>query len=239
MSKEKEIKLFTPAFTERVRLARRENIIEEKPIYHHPASTKTIEKCIDPSCNKPLHKYAGPHPKFDRPAPERWMEAYLIRKAKRNHWSLNIDGHKYQFLFSQLKFREEGENSRVLDLLLYEKGTGYLVIWELKYFDEPSALSRVLAKAEDELAYYCRRLGKQNLQDELMGVFNDVFNASTKIKGVKGYIVLPAQDKTDREKYNSVQFDVIEYTRIESPWEKYLKRGNNLKIDFIHVNKPK
>jgi len=64
MSKEKEIKLFTPAFTERVRLARKKNITEKKHIYHHPASTKIIEKCIDPLCNKPLHKYTGPHPNF-------------------------------------------------------------------------------------------------------------------------------------------------------------------------------
>ncbi len=69
---------------------------------------------------------------------ERWVEAYLIKRAKKNNWQLEIAGKTCRFLSSQFTFRAspsleiEGKQHRHVDLLFYDNKEQCLVVLELK-----------------------------------------------------------------------------------------------------------
>jgi hypothetical protein len=164
------------------------------------------------------------------PSAERWLEAYLIRRAKSSNWILELANKRgFQFLYSQLKFRGTGvKKPRPLDLLLYEQEIGHLVVMELK-------AERVLGKAKEELDDYVIRV------DELKDEIADVFKLG-RISGVRGYVVWPANEKSDNIKRNFGTHRVIEYTsphgiikngKLVKPWEKFRELGGHLTINFV------
>jgi hypothetical protein len=213
---------FTPAFARRVRVALELNANELRDVYHHPSEKRIVEKCIDLSCRKPLHDAGGEHPKSSS-SEEKWLEAYLIRKAKRNDWILELANKRFQFLYSQLNFRGSvTTNPRPLDLLLYELDTCSLVIFELK-------VKRRLKEAkEKELKYYMERVGE--IKHEIADVFH-----LTKILGVQGYIVWPRNERANNDGHDFGLFGVIEYTRIAKPWDKFKESDEELTIYFSCV----
>ena len=202
--KKEDGRLFNEKLTKHVKAALKQNAeTTASNIYYHPTEGGVVPKCIDIICKKPLHDAGDPHPTSS--SPEKWLEAYLIRKAKANHWILELDGHELQFLYSQLQFRGTGsDNPRPLDLLLFERDTGCLVVMELK-------VNRALTTAKRELCYYCKRLNDSMIQAGL----KDIFSLGETIRGVKGYIVWPQKKRQDIEHSNDYgSFGVIEYT----PW---------------------
>lgn len=221
-NKMKKPSYFTPAFARRVQLALKRNRSEMRDVYHHPSEKRIVEKCIDLSCQKPLHDASGGHPKSSS-SEEKWLEAYLIRKAKRNDWILELANKRFQFLYSQLNFRStQTTNPRPLDLLLYEPGTYSLVILELK-------VERRLKEAkEKELKYYAERVSE--IKHEIAGVFH-----LTKILGVRSYIVWPRNERANNDRHDFGLFGVIEYTKTPKPWDKFRELGEDMIIDFSCV----
>jgi len=137
---------------------------------------------------------------------ERWLEAYLIQKARENDWYITLAGCNYQFLYSQLKFRLNKSTGTVptLDLLLYEPKNRHLVVIELKRAKSQSSKS----KAEAELVAYLTELKPDRIRRELSDAF-DLGN----IVGVKGYVAWPKE-------------------KIDQPWEDFRKLGNYPEIQF-------
>jgi len=220
MPEEKDKQLFTRSFAKKVRRALALNNNETGDTYHHPSENRIVSKCIDLSCQKPLHAVDNEHPKSS--SEEKWLEAYLIRKAKRNNWELELAGRKYRFLYSQLNFRAEGsEKPQPLDLLLYEKETRHLVILELK-------AKRELERPKKELERYSKKLN--NLKDEIAGAFG-----LGEISGVRGYIVWPRNERANNDRHDFSPFGVIEYTKIAVPWKRFKELGENLTIEFVCV----
>lgn len=215
---------FTPVFARRVRLALELNRNELRDVYYHPSESKIVGKCIDLSCQKPLHASDNEHPRSF--SEEKWLEAYLIRQAKKNDWMLELANKRFQFLYSQLNFRGTGTtNPRPLDLLLYEPSTCCLVVLELK-------VKRELDKAKNkELEYYTEKVGE--IKHEIADVFH-----LTKILGVQGYIVWPKNERADNNRHDFGHFGVIEYPRIASPWERFKELGEALRIDFVCIKEP-
>ena len=152
--------LFTKPFARRVKDAIELNRVEKAEVYHHPSEKKIVRKCIDLSCQKPLHDASGEHPKSSM-SEEKWLEAYLIRKAMKNNRMLELAAREYYFLYSQLNFR--GKPPRPLDLLLYEPRMHHLVIVELK-------VKRELGRAIEELDDYSKKVS--NLKEEFTEVFD-------------------------------------------------------------------
>lgn len=211
---------FTEAFTRKVQHALEQNRSEPRDIYHHPSEKRIVAKCISLSCQKPLHAADSDHPRSS--SDEKWLEAYLIRQAKRNNWILELAGRDYHFLYSQLNFRAEGTKPpRPLDVLLCEKETHHLVILELK-------AKRELGRAREELGYYSTRL------NSLKGEIGEVFNLE-RIPGVRGYIVWPKGERGNNDRHDFGLFGVIEYTKVAKPWEKFKESGEDLRIDFSRV----
>ena len=128
MPEEMTKRLFTLGFARRVRLTLELNKDKTGDIYHHPSEKRIVRKCIDLSCQKPLHAIGNEPKSFSE---EKWLEAYLIRKAKENNWILQLANRKFRFLYSQLNFRATGSKPpRPLDLLLYEQETNHLTVME-------------------------------------------------------------------------------------------------------------
>jgi hypothetical protein len=203
MKKEND-RLFKGDLSDHVKEALKKNAESTSgTIYYHPTEGGIVPKCIDITCKKPLHDARGPHPASR--SPEKWLEAHLIRKAKANHWMLDLSDHEFQFLYSQLQFRgTESEKPRPLDFLLFERDSGCLVVLELK-------VNRALATAKRELCYYCSQLSDSILQSDL----KEIFSLGHNIKGVKGYIVWPERrQKGPEDKNDYGSWGVIEYT----PW---------------------
>ena len=208
-------RLFTNAFAQRVRDAVELNNTAVGDVYYHPSEKKVVKKCIDLSCQKPLHDANNDHPKSSR-SEEKWLEAYLIRKAMRNNRELELAGRKYLFLYSQLNFR--GKPPRPLDLLLFEAGLHHLVIMELK-------VNRELGRAKEELDDYSNKL--ISLKEEFTEVFGLVA-----ISGVRSYIVWPRNERADNNKHDFGSCGVLEYTKIDKPWNKHVELGERLIINF-------
>lgn len=207
--------LFTKPFARRVRDAIKLNKIESGDVYYHPSEKRIIKKCIDLSCQKPLHDADNKHPKSSW-SEEKWLEAHLIRKAMKNNRELELAGRKYHFLYSQLNFR--GKPPRPLDLLLYEPAVHHLVIMELK-------VRRELGRAKEELDDYSKKVS--SLKEEVAEVFGLGI-----ISGVRGYIVWPRNKRADNNKHDFGPFGVIEYTKVDKPWIKYIELGEDLIINF-------
>jgi hypothetical protein len=213
-----------------VRCAIELNRDETGDIYYHPSEKRIVLKCIDLSCNKPLTEVHTAENKPKSRSAERWLEAYLIWRARRNCWILELaNERRFRFLYSQLKFPQEGiKKARPLDLLLYEQEIGHLVVMELK-------AARVLGKAKDELDDYVTRV------DELKDKIADVFKLG-QISGVKGYIVWPENERPANKKHDFGKHGLIEYTsphgiikngKLVEPWEQFKKLGESLAIEFV------
>jgi hypothetical protein len=220
--------LFTEEFARGVGRAIQLNRDETGDIYHHPSEKKIVRKCIDLSCCKPLHEI-GNKPRSN--SAEKWLEAYLIRKAKRNDWVLKLAGRRFRFLYSQLNFRgTKGKPPRPLDLLLYELTTGHLVVMELK-------ARRELGKAIEELDHYSDKVGK--IREEIACVFS---LGQIREPEVRGYIVWPENERADNRKHNFGKHGLIEYTsphgiikngKLVEPWEQFKERRESLAIEFV------
>ena len=228
MPEERNVKYFGPAFAKRVTRATKRNRQETGNTYHHPTESRIVRKCIDLSCLKPLHA-EGNKPKH--PSEERWLEAYLIQRAKKNDWMLEMADKKWRFVSSQFKFREgEGKPARPLDLLLYEPKTQQLVVLELK----AKRGKKELNTAKKELADYVDRLNG-GLKDEIAKAFGPRVFGQERVSGVQGYIVWPRNGAADNAKYDFRPFGLIEYPRLEKPWDQYRRLGEDLVIEFTCV----
>jgi len=192
-------------------------------IYFHPTESNLIVKSIDLSMRHPLCE-VNTRPRSS--SEERWLEAYFIRKAKRNNWMLELANGRYELLYSQLKFRSEqrkhDEEHLLLDLLLCDEHKENLVILELKS-------KRELKKAKDELDTYNRRISQ--CKDDLIKAFG-----LPKNMGIVSYIVWPASDREGKwtqnlDKYLG-NYGLIEYKKIPKPWEAFRKEGEDLEIEF-------
>lgn len=205
MTKDEEKQLINKKLVKTARLQNESNPVTT---YSHPTSTRIRNKCIDLSCKKPLHdvKVKCFTESSSDSSVERWLEAYLIQKARKHDWKITLAGCNYQFLYSQLKFRLDKTTGKVptLDLLLYEPKNRHLVVIELKRAKSKSSKST----AEAELVAYLTRLKTDKIKREL----EDAFGLGN-IGDVKGYIVWPK-------------------VKIERPWEVFRKLGNYPEIQF-------
>ena len=52
-------------------------------VYYHPTENGILRKCIDLSCHKPLTKVHTFENKPGSSSSEKWLEAYIIKLAKR------------------------------------------------------------------------------------------------------------------------------------------------------------
>lgn len=199
-------------------------------IYHHPSGNGIIGKCIDLACHKPLTAVHTAENKPKSYSAEKWLEAYIIRRAKRNGWILELANRRgFQFLYSQLKFPQtEVGKARPLDLLLYEQEKGHLVVMELK-------AKRVLGKAKCELDCYVASVDEH--KDEIACVFK-----LGQISGVRGYIVWPENERADNARRDFGSHGLIEYNsphgivrngRLVEPWEQFKRLGERLAIEFV------
>lgn len=228
--------LFTDKFIDNIRRAIERNQRESKDtdIYHHPTEARIVKKSVDLTLKKPLGLFGDRQPKsFSQ---ERWLEAYLIHKAKRNNWILELAGKQYKFLASQLKFRREveaqGKTHRLLDILLYDEHDSELVILELKRV-------RQLKKAKGELDYYKKKVRES--VDGLRRAFD-----LPEIRGISGYMVWPASSREgkwaqDLDKhlgnYGLVEYmsphGIVKKGKLEEPWERFRELGEHLIINFV------
>jgi len=243
MSKGRPKPLFTRSYVRLIKLARELNektkIYED--LYFHPTEKKIRVKTIDLSRTNPLCE-VNSKPRGKQDWEERWLEAYLIRKAKRNDWMLLLAGKEYRFLCSQLKFRQDrtkGEKQgRILDLLLYDEKEERLVVLELKR----EANKKALATAKGELDDYISKI------KDLVRIEKDAIAEAFKAPGIKpivikdvvGYIVWPAHNGCNEE-LDLDKHGLIKYTAIREPWKKFegeKKAGKTLQIDFEECRKP-
>lgn len=234
MSKNNPKALFTKSYIHLIALARELN--EKKEIsgylYFHPieAKNKIVAKTIDPNLTNPLCE-VNSKTKGKQNWEERWVEAYLIRQAKKNNWELDLAGKKYRFLASQLTFRaserlKKGRRKHThVDLLLYNKEEGGLAVLELKKQAVVSSLD-----AKEELEIFVNEI-KRLIKDE-NAVFNKAFDLKVdKDADVLGYIVCTKSDRFIQERALG-EFRLIQYTK---PWENFeevTKSGSKMKIKF-------
>ena len=226
MSEVKPKELFNEKLMKHIRDARKLNNEPESKdndIYYHPTESRVVKKSLDLTSPKPMGRFRGREPKSS--SEERWLEAYLIRKAKRNDWMLQSGNKQYRLLYSQLKCRREdetqGEKHRALDLLLYDEEDKNLVILELKSI-------RQLKKAKEELDYYERKVNE--CKNGLIKAFG-----LDEIRGIVSYIVWPAGSGRGRRSPDVGKYGLIEYTKIPNPWEAFKeagKQGKDLEIKF-------
>ena len=229
-------KLFNDDFIKVIRRARELNNKPEskdKDIYYHPTERRIVPKSIDLTSQKPMGKFGGKNPTSS--SEERWLEAYLIRQAKKNGWVLELAGKKYRFLSSQLTFRRNPSlgigkrQHRHLDLMLYDEKQRCLVVLELK-------VRRQLQGAKDELDAYNEKIG-----DCISGI-QKAFELN-EIKGVVSYIVWPSA-ASRREDMRRQDLDaslgnhgLIEYAKKPQPWEEF-KKNVNMKLEFHCIKEP-
>lgn len=235
MSEGKPKALFTPGFITHIKHAielnnKRES--KDKDVYYHPRVRSIIAKSIDLRSQKPMGEFGGKQPRSC--SEERWLEAYLIREAKRNDWILKLAGKEYRFLSSQFTFRAspsleiKGKQHRHVDLLLYDIKEKYLVVLELK----KEADSSSLCEARNELRIYVNEI--KRLRNEENAEFNRAFSLEVdKDADVIGHIVCPhpINDAVIQE-IDLGEFRLIQYTK---PWEKFeevKERGRTIQIKF-------
>jgi hypothetical protein len=222
-------------------------------IYFHPTDKKIVAQLIDLSLATPLSEMSSrPRVKLSEKNrqfwEERWLEAYLINQAKLNDWTLRFPykenrfvlSHpwlrsprqkEYKFLLSQLKFRRDssrGERQdKVLDLLLYDEENQYLVVLALKNKTEASVLDAAKSELDD-----CLPRLKEAIQS---GDIAEAFDLK-EITGINAYLVCPQTDsdtEPDLGKYGLIEFD-----KVEEPWQSYREIGKDFKIGFNNKREP-
>lgn len=234
MLKEQPKALLTDSFIALIALARELN--ENKKIsgdlYFHPAESdnKIIVKTTDLNQRNPLREVNSKTPD-KQDWEERWIEAYLMNKAKKSDWELDLAGKKYKFLASQFTFRaspnlEKGRRKHThVDLLLYDEEKGCLVVLELKKQAVVSGL-----EAQEELEIYVEEI-KRLIKKENTA-FNKAFNLGVaEDADVIGYIVCPKADRVIQKRALG-EFRLIQYTK---PWKNFVdvkESGSKMKIEF-------
>ena len=216
---------FSPELIQRARELNKDKSISGD-IYFHPTESNIVVKSIDLSMRHPL---CGVNTRPRSSSEERWLEAYLIRKAKRNNWMLEFANERYELLYSQLKFRSEqktpGEEHTLLDLLLCDEYKKNLVILELKS-------KRELKKAKEELCTYNRKISE--CKDGLIEAF-----ALDKNIGIFSYIVWPASSREGKWSqdlgkhlgdYGLIEY---EYDKSQKPWEAF-RKDEDFNIKFTY-----
>ena len=233
---EKSRRLFTPSYIRMIKLSRKlnQNKNISGDIYFHPTERKIIVKSIDLNlpntfCEVNTRPRAGLNERNRQLGEKRWLEAYLVNRAKHNNWNLELQRNEYRFLLSQLKFRRDvnkGEKKgKVLDLLLYDDEKKYLVAMELR----SRADIAVMNTAHIELGDLVTKLKEVVETGDIALAFG-----LEEIKGIFAYLVWPKADvKHDLGKYGLIEFD-----RIESPWERYKESGKELEIRFSSEKSP-
>jgi len=234
--------LFTDTYVKRIQQAIELNNVETGKIYHHPTPTTIIEKTIDISSKNPLCGIDSV-PRGEQNWGERWVEAYLINKAKNNGWKLDLAGKKYRFLASQLTFRRhpEWKGTKHVDLLLYDEKNKNLVVLELK------ADSDSFRTASQELTVYTEELKRLFIEngDEKDGALK-AFDLQV-VEGIIGYIVCPKNENDLYKSPNTDPFGLYEFScrypiimngKLVDPWNTYQELGSALIITFDLKNEP-
>jgi hypothetical protein len=251
MTEEKPKMLFTPKYKDLIKRARELNTDRRisGDIYFHPreSGNKVVVKTIDLNLVNPLCEVnSRPHEKSKaqnkKDWEERWVEAYLINKAKKKSWVFdNLAGKDYRFLASQLTFREssalkiEDRYHKHIDLLLYNQDDKHLVVLELKSEANKSSLS----EANQELKIYVKellRLLKDEKTKEGKNAVLEAFELES-VEDVIGYIVYPRAEKElpiKKEDFpNYEPFGLIEYSK---PWGdnfgEVTMAGKSMEINF-------
>jgi hypothetical protein len=240
MSNGKSEKLFSEKFIKLILLSRElnEHVRFRTDFYFHPqqSGNEIVVKTIDLFLVNPLCKFNN-EPQGNR-WEERWIEAYLINRAKENNWRLEIDGKTYRFLASQFTFqkRPEWDGPKHVDLLLYDQDKN-LVILEIK------ADSASFPTAIKELQSYNKELKRLFIEDEdeKAGALK-AYDLEV-VKDVIGYIVypstreVPAIKPEDYRKYDP--FGLIEY---DKPWgnsfDQVKEFGRTMRIKNFILRKP-
>ena len=225
----KSVRLFTSSYIRMIKLARKLNQNKKisGDIYFHPTEKRVMVKSIDLGLPAPFNEVNSRHgariSEADRELREkRWLEAYLIKQAKNNDWKLKLVDKEYVFLLSQLRFgrgRKGEKQGKTLDLLLYDDERHYLLALGLKGQVDAS----VLYAARSELRDYVARL------EELVaaGFIARAFD-SREVMGIDAYLVCP---KTALS-HDLGKYGLIEYEKIENPWQRYREIGSDLEIRF-------
>ncbi|MFC1914212.1 hypothetical protein ACFLXF_02950 [Chloroflexota bacterium] len=227
---EKPRRLFTPSYIRMIKLSRKLN--HNKNIsgdfYFHPTERKIVVKSIDLSLpntlcevnRRPISRLNEKNRQF---CEKRWIEAYLINQAKHNDWKLKLEKNEYEFLLYQLKFRRgfiKGERQeKILDMLLYNDEKQCLVVLELKIQSDIS----VMNTTNIELADLVTKLKAVAETGEIAEAFG-----LGEIKGIFAYLVWPENDM----KHDFGKYGLIEFEKIENPWELYKERGKDLEVRF-------
>lgn len=223
-------KMFTRSYIRMIKLSRKlnQNKNISGDIYFHPTERKIIVKSIDlglPNtlCEVNNRPKARLNERNIQYRGKRWVEAYLIKQAKNNNWNLKLQKNEYRFLLSQLKFRRDirkGERQgKILDLLLFNDKKQYLVVLELRSQADISVMNIANIELTDLIT-------KIKIAIET-GEIAEAFGLE-EIKGIFTYLVCPRTDtKPDLGKYG-----LIEYDKIEKPWELYKESGKDLELRF-------
>jgi len=224
--------LFTDTYVKRIQKAIEFNNVETGKIYYHPTPTTIIEKTIDISSKNPLCG-VNSVPKGKQNWGERWVEAYLINKAKNNGWKLDLAGKKCRFLASQFTFRRhpEWKGTKHVDLLLYDEKNRNLVVLELKADSEsfPTALR--------ELRTYIEELKRLFIEDEdEKGGALKAYNLES-VKDVIGYIVYPrTENDSPIEEKNFPKYEPFGLMEYIKPWgnnfDRVRKSGKDMEINL-------
>ncbi|MFC1902029.1 hypothetical protein ACFLX3_03795 [Chloroflexota bacterium] len=227
---EKARRLFTRSYIRMIKLSRKLNHNEKisGDIYFHPMERKVIVKTTDlilPNtlCEVNSKSKARLNERNRQYWEKRWVEAYLINQAKNNNWKIKLEKNEYWFLLSQLKFRrdinKEERQGKILDLLLFNDDKQYLVVLELK----SQANIPVMNAANIELGDIVTKLKAVVETGEIAEAFG-----LEEIKGIFAYLMWPKTDiKPDLGKYGLIEFD-----KIENPWDLYKESGKDLEVRF-------
>ncbi|MBA7665637.1 hypothetical protein ES703_73711 [subsurface metagenome] len=246
---QKAKKLFTRGYIRLIKLARKLNQNQKisGDIYFHPTEKRIVVKSIDLTLPATLTEVnSRPRARSDEAdrqyREERWLEAYLIHQAKANRWKLRLPRREhgflltqlrlgtdpdkeYRFLSSQLKFRKDparGETQgKTLNLLLYDEEKQYLVLLELK----ARADTTILNTARTDMDDYAARLGEMVATDDIAEAFD-----LAEIKGIAAYLVWPRTDAS----YDSGKFGLLEFDRLDNPWNRYREEGRGLEVRFTN-----
>lgn len=223
--------LFTSKYIKLIKLARElnENVIYRSDLYFHPqeGGNEIIVKLIDLNLTNPLCRFTS-RPQGNK-WEERWVEAYLINKAKNNGWKPDLAGKKYRFLASQFTFRKDPDSpgTRHVDLLLYDEEKGDLVILELK------KEANKLFEARKQLEIYINKIRRLYKKEEK--AFREVFGLGA-IEGVIGYIVYPRNENVTIEEKDFPKYEPFGLMEYIKPWgnnfDRVRKSGKDMEINL-------
>ena len=239
--------LFTENYVGLIKSARelnRDNRISGD-IYFHPreGSNDIIAKTTDLKLSNPMCE-VNSRPGEDRKkkdCEESWIEAYLIREAKKNDWRICLARNEYKFLASQLTFRrrDKWKGTRKVDLLLYDEKGKSLVVLELKRDSES------FDKASEELDIYVKELKRIFIEDadEKDGALK-AYPDLESVKDVIGYVVCPRNEGNlskcaNNDRFGlyefSCQYPIIENGKLVKPWVKYKTLEEELKLKELTI----